>query len=451
MKGDIMKNRIQLSDHFTYSKLFRFVLPSIIMMLFTSIYGVVDGLFVSNFVGKTAFASINLVMPFLMILGGVGFMVGTGGSALVAKTLGEGNKKDAHRYFTMMIILTVILGLTVTVIGMIFMPQISRLLGAKSEMMTDCVTYGRIIIGFNIAFMLQNVFQSFLVTAEKPKLGLFVTVAAGCTNMVLDALFIAVFKWGVAGAAVATGLSQAVGGIIPLIYFINKKNSSLLHTVKTNLEFKPMIKACANGSSELMSNISMSLVSMIYNFQLMRLIGEDGVSAYGVLMYVQFIFVSLSIGYSIGCAPVVGYHYGAGNTDELKSMLKKSITVTALSGVALTVLALVLADTFSKIFVGYDAGLYDLTRHAFSLFAYSFLLAGFNIFMSSFFTALNNGAVSAAISFLRTLLFQTSCVLILPIFFGVDGIWWAITVSEVFASIISVIFLFAKRKKYNYM
>lgn len=446
-----MKNRIQLSDHFTYSKLFRFVLPSIIMMLFTSIYGVVDGLFVSNFVGKTAFASINLVMPFLMILGGVGFMVGTGGSALVAKTLGEGNKKDAHRYFTMMIILTVILGLTVTVIGMIFMPQISKLLGAKSEMMADCVTYGRIIIGFNIAFMLQNVFQSFLVTAEKPKLGLFVTVAAGCTNMVLDALFIAVFKWGVAGAAVATGLSQAVGGIIPLIYFINKKNSSLLHTVKTNLEFKPMIKACANGSSELMSNISMSLVSMIYNFQLMRLIGEDGVSAYGVLMYVQFIFVSLSIGYSIGCAPVVGYHYGAGNTDELKSMLKKSITVTALSGVALTVLALVLADTFSKIFVGYDSGLYDLTRHAFSLFAYSFLLAGFNIFMSSFFTALNNGAVSAAISFLRTLLFQTSCVLILPIFFGVDGIWWAITVSEVFASIISVIFLFAKRKKYNYM
>lgn len=446
-----MKNRIQLSDHFTYSKLFRFVLPSIIMMLFTSIYGVVDGLFVSNFVGKTAFASINLVMPFLMILGGVGFMVGTGGSALVAKTLGEGNKKDAHRYFSMMIMLTVILGFIVTVIGMIFMPQISKLLGAKPEMMEDCVIYGRIIIGFNIAFMLQNVFQSFLVTAEKPKLGLFVTIAAGCTNMVLDALFIAVFKWGVAGAAIATGLSQAVGGIIPLFYFINKKNSSLLHIVKTKLEFKPITKACANGSSELMSNISMSLVSMIYNYQLMRLVGENGVSAYGVLMYVQFIFVSLSIGYSIGCAPVVGYHYGAGNTDELKSMLKKSIVVTAVSGVVLTVLAIVLADTFSKIFVGYDAELYDLTRHAFRLFAYSFLLAGFNIYMSSFFTALNNGAVSAAISFLRTLLFQTSCVLVLPIFFGVDGIWWAITVSEVFAFIISIIFLFAKRKKYNYM
>lgn len=446
-----MKNRIQLSDHFTYSKLFRFVLPSIIMMLFTSIYGVVDGLFVSNFVGKTAFASINLVMPFLMILGGVGFMVGTGGSALVAKTLGEGHKKNAHRYFSMMIMLTVILGLTVTVIGMIFMPQISKLLGAKPEMMEDCIVYGRIIIGFNTAFMLQNVFQSFLVTAEKPKLGLFVTIAAGCTNMVLDALFIAVFKWGVAGAAIATGLSQAVGGIIPLVYFINKKNSSLLHIVKTKLEFKPIIKACANGSSELMSNISMSLVSMIYNFQLMRLVGENGVSAYGVLMYVQFIFISLSIGYSIGCAPVVGYHYGAGNSDELKNMLQKSVIVTAISGVALTVLAIVLADTFSKIFVGYDTELYDLTRHAFRLFAYSFLLAGFNIYMSSFFTALNNGAVSAAISFLRTLLFQTSCVLVLPIFFGVDGIWWAITVSEVFAFIISIIFLFAKRKKYNYM
>jgi len=446
-----MKNRIQLSDHFTYPKLFRFVLPSIVMMVFTSIYGVVDGLFVSNFVGKTAFASINLVMPFLMILGGVGFMVGTGGSALVAKTLGEGNRKDANRYFTMMLILTIILGVIVTAIGMVFMPQISELLGAKPEMMDDCVLYGRIIIGFNIAFMLQNVFQSFLITAEKPKLGLFFTIAAGCTNMVLDALFVAVFKWGVAGAAIATGMSQVVGGIIPLIYFINRKNSSLLHTVKTGLEAKPIIKACANGSSELMSNISMSLVSMLYNYQLLRFIGEDGVSAYGVLMYVQFVFVSISIGYSIGCAPVVGYHYGAGNTDELKNMLRKSVMVMAVSGVVLTVLALVLAETVAKIFVGYDEGLYELTCHAFKLFAYSFLLAGFNIFMSSFFTALNNGGVSAAISFLRTLLFQTSCVIVLPMMFGVDGIWWAITVSEVFAFVISVIFLFAKRKKYNYM
>ena len=446
-----MKKQIQLSDHFTYKKLFRFTFPSIIMMIFTSVYGVVDGLFVSNYVGKTAFASINLIMPFLMILGGLGFMVGTGGSALVAKTLGEGDKKNADRYFTMMLMFTCILGAVASVAGFIFMPQIAKLLKASDEMMGDCVLYGRIIIGFNIAFMLQNVFQSFLITAERPKLGLFITVAAGCTNMVLDALFIAGFEWGVKGAAIATGLSQVVGGIIPLVFFMNKKNGSILHTVATRLEFKPLLKACTNGSSELMSNISMSLVSMIYNLQLMRIIGENGVSAYGVLMYVQFIFVSISIGYSIGCAPVVGFHYGAGNTDELKNMLKKSVILTSASGAVLTLVAILLSGTFAKIFVGYDPELYELTRHAFRLFAYSFLLAGFNIFMSSFFTALSNGGVSAAISFLRTLVFQTSCVLVLPIFFGVDGIWWAITVSEVFATVISIIFLFAKRKKYNYM
>ena len=352
--------------------------------------------------------------------------------ALVAKTLGEGDKKNADRYFTMMLMFTCILGAVASVAGFIFMPQIAKLLKASDEMMGDCVLYGRIIIGFNIAFMLQNVFQSFLITAERPKLGLFITVAAGCTNMVLDALFI-------------------VGGIIPLVFFMNKKNGSILHTVATRLEFKPLLKACTNGSSELMSNISMSLVSMIYNLQLMRLIGENGVSAYGVLMYVQFIFVSISIGYSIGCAPVVGFHYGAGNTDELKNMLKKSVILTSASGAVLTLVAILLSGTFAKIFVGYDPELYELTRHAFRLFAYSFLLAGFNIFMSSFFTALSNGGVSAAISFLRTLVFQTSCVLVLPIFFGVDGIWWAITVSEVFATVISIIFLFAKRKKYNYM
>ncbi len=446
-----MKNKIQLSDHFTYKKLFRFTFPSIIMMVFTSVYGVVDGLFVSNYVGKTAFASINLIMPFLMILGGLGFMVGTGGSALVAKTLGEGDGKKADRYFTMMILFTVILGIFATIFGFIFMPQIARLLKASDEMLSDCVLYGRIIISFNIAFMLQNVFQSFLITAERPKLGLFITVAAGCTNIVLDALFIAGFGWGVAGAAIATGISQVVGGIIPLIYFMNKKNNSILHTTRTRLEFKPLLKACTNGSSELMSNISMSLVSMIYNFQLMRIIGENGVSAYGVLMYVQFIFVSISIGYSIGCAPVVGFHYGAGNTDELKNMLKKSVILMSFSGAVLTLAALLLSGMFAKIFVGYDAELFELTKHAFRLFAYSFLLAGFNIFMSSFFTALSNGGVSAAISFLRTLVFQTSCVLVLPIFFGVDGIWWAISISEVFAAVISLIFLFAMRKKYNYM
>lgn len=442
--------KIKLSDHFTYSKLLRFVFPSIIMMVFTSIYGVVDGLFVSNFAGKTAFASINLVMPFVMILGGIGFMIGTGGTALVSKVLGEGKKEKANEIFTMMIIFTLLLGALLSVIGVISMPWVAKFLGATEEMMADCVIYGRIVTGFTVAFMLQNVFQSFLIAAEKPKLGLLATVLAGITNMALDAIFIIVFKWGVAGAAIATGLSQCVGGIFPLIYFL-RKNSSLLRLTTTKLEIKPILNACGNGSSELMSNISSSVVSMIYNFQLMKYVGEDGVSAYGVLMYVQFIFVAIYIGYAIGCAPITGYHFGARNHNELKNMLRKSSFLSAVSGVVLTILAIALSSPLAKIFVGYDEELYELTRHAFRLFAYSFLLAGFNIFTSSFFTALNNGAVSAAISFMRTLIFQTSSVLILPIFLGVDGIWWAITVAEVFAFILSLTFLFAKRKKYHYM
>lgn len=442
--------KIKLSDHFTYSKLLRFVFPSIIMMIFTSIYGVVDGLFVSNFAGKTAFASINLVMPFVMILGGIGFMIGTGGTALVSKVLGEGKKEKANKIFTMMIIFTLLLGTLLSVIGVVSMPWVADFLGATEEMMADCILYGRIVTGFTVAFMLQNVFQSFLIAAEKPKLGLLATVLAGITNMALDAIFIIVFKWGVSGAAIATGLSQCVGGIFPLIYF-SRDNSSLLRLTKTKLEIKPILNACGNGSSELMSNISSSVVSMIYNFQLMKYVGEDGVSAYGVLMYVQFIFVAIYIGYAIGCAPITGYHFGAQNHGELKNMLRKSAFLSAISGVVLTILAIVLSSPLAKLFVGYDEELYELTRHAFSLFAYSFLLAGFNIFTSSFFTALNNGAVSAAISFMRTLIFQTSSVLILPIFLGVDGIWWAITVAEVFAFILSIIFLFAKREKYHYM
>lgn len=442
--------KIKLSDHFTYSKLLRFVFPSIIMMIFTSIYGVVDGLFVSNFAGKTAFASINLVMPFVMILGGIGFMIGTGGTALVSKVLGEGKKEKANKIFTMMIIFTLLLGALLSVIGVFSMPWVADFLGATEEMMADCILYGRIVTGFTVAFMLQNVFQSFLIAAEKPKLGLLATVLAGVTNMALDAIFIIVFKWGVAGAAIATGLSQCVGGIFPLIYF-SRDNSSLLRLTNTKLEIKPILNACGNGSSELMSNISSSVVSMIYNFQLMKYVGEDGVSAYGVLMYVQFIFVAIYIGYAIGCAPITGYHFGAQNHGELKNMLRKSAFLSAISGVVLTILAIVLSSPLAKLFVGYDEELYELTRHAFNLFAYSFLLAGFNIFTSSFFTALNNGAVSAAISFMRTLIFQTSSVLILPIFLGVDGIWWAITVAEVFAFILSLIFLFAKREKYHYM
>lgn len=446
MKKDV----IQLSDHFTLGRLFRFCLPSVVMMVFTSIYGVVDGYFVSNYVGKTPFAGVNLIMPFLMILGGVGFMVGTGGSALVAKYLGEKNDNQARRVFSMMIILTLILGVSTSVLGIVFAEQVAELLGAEGEMIGYCVTYARTCLIFNTMFMFQNVFQSFLVTAERPKLGLVIIVAAGCTNMILDALFIAVFQLGVIGAALATGLSQTVGGLLPLIFFLRKNNGSKLHMVRTRLELRPIAQACSNGASELMTNISSSIVSMLYNHQLLTLAGENGVSAYGVLMYVQFIFAAVYIGYSIGTSPIVGYNYGAQNYAELKNMRSKSIKTMLTAGVIMVIIAELLAPVLAGIFVGYDQELFDMTVHAFRLFSFTFLLSGFNIWCSSFFTALNNGAISAAVSFLRTLVFQLAAVLILPIFFKLDGVWISVAFAEVCAFFISVIFLLAKRKKYNY-
>ncbi len=442
--------KIQLSDHFTIRKLLRFVLPSIVMMAFTSIYGVVDGLFVSNFVGKTSFAAINLAMPFLMILGGFGFMIGTGGSALVAKTMGAGDDETANRYFSMLIKLTLGSGLVLSILGVALMEPISRLLGATDAMLADCVRYGRVVLAFNAAFMLQNVFQAFLIAAEKPKLGLYATVAAGVTNMALDALFIAGFGWGVEGAALATGLSQCVGGVFPLIYFA-RPNTSRLRLVRARIEWRAMGQACFNGASELMSNISGSLVSMLYNFQLLRFAGENGVAAYGVLMYVQFIFIAIYIGYAVGSAPIVSFHFGAENHAELKSMLKKSAALTAAAGAILTVAAYLLAEPLAKVFVGYDAELLQMTVHAFRLFSLTFLISGFNIFISSFFTALNNGAISAAVSFLRTLVFQMLAVLILPNLFGVDGVWWSIAAAEIPAFAVSLAFLFGKREKYHYM
>ena len=442
--------KIQLSDHFTIRKLLRFVLPSIVMMVFTSIYGVVDGLFVSNYVGKTPFAAINLVMPFLMILGGFGFMIGTGGSALVAKTMGAGDDETANRYFSMLIKMTLGSGLVLSILGVALMEPISRLLGATDAMLADCVRYGRVVLAFNAAFMLQNVFQAFLIAAEKPKLGLYATVAAGVTNMALDALFIAGFGWGVEGAALATGLSQCVGGVFPLIYFA-RPNTSRLRLVRTRIEWRAMGQACFNGASELMSNISGSLVSMLYNFQLLRFAGENGVAAYGVLMYVQFIFIAIYIGYAVGSAPIVSFHFGAENHAELKSMLKKSAALTAAAGAILTVAAYLLAEPLAKVFVGYDAELLQMTAHAFRLFSLTFLISGFNIFISSFFTALNNGAISAAVSFLRTLVFQMLAVLILPNLFGVDGVWWSIAAAEIPAFAVSLAFLFGKREKYHYM
>lgn len=442
--------KIQLSEHFTYKKLLRFVLPSIVMMIFTSIYGVVDGLFVSNYVGKTAFAAVNLVMPLLMMLSALGFMMGTGGSAIVAKTLGQGDKERANRYFSMMVYVTMAGGVALTVLGLVFLRPIVIALGAEGEMIGECLIYGRISLASLTFFMVQNVFQSFFVAAEKPHMGLGVMVAAGVTNMVLDYLFIVVFSWGIAGAAAATAAGETVGGIVPLIYF-SRKNTSLLQLTKTRVKGKILLKASTNGSSELMTNLSMSLVNMLYNLQLMKLAGEDGVAAYGVIMYVNFIFLATFIGYSIGSAPIVGYHFGARNHNELKNLFRKSMKLIGGWGVLLMLLAFALSGPLARFFVGYDAELLALTSHGLRLYALAFVVSGFNIYGSAFFTALNNGLVSAVISFLRTLVFQMAAVLVLPRLLGLNGIWLAILVAELLALGVTLQFFMRKKKVYHYL
>lgn len=442
--------KIQLSDHFTHGKLLRFVFPSIIMMIFTSIYGVVDGLFVSNYVGKTPFAALNLIYPFIMILGAVGFMLGTGGSALVAKSLGEGKQERANQIFSFLIYTAIISGVVLAVIGIVFTRPIAILLGADQEMLEYCVVYARIIFMALPAFMLQNMFQSFLITAEKPGIGLGMTVAAGVTNIIMDAVLVAVFPMGIAGAAAATALSQCVGGIAPLIYF-SRKNTSLLRLVKTHFMGSELFKTCTNGMSELVTNISMSLVSMLYNFQLMKIAGEDGIAAYGVIMYVNFIFVAIFIGYAIGTAPIFGYNYGAANHGELKNVFKKSVVIITIAGIVLTGAAMLASVPLSKIFVGYDQGLYEMTLWGFRIYSISFLVCGFGIFGSSFFTALNDGVVSAVISFLRTVVFQVVAVIVLPIFWGLDGIWFSIIVAEVLATLVVLYFVITKKGKYHYL
>ena len=442
--------QIQLSEHFTFKKLLRFVLPSIVMMIFTSIYSVVDGLFVSNFAGKTALAAINLIVPLLMGLSALGFMIGTGGSAIVAKTLGEGKKKEANEYFSMLIYITAAGGIALSIIGAFLTPTIASMLGANGQLLSNCTMYARISFISMPAFMLQNVFQSFFVAAEKPKLGLSVIVASGVTNIILDALFVGAFGFGLAGAAAATVCGELLGGIIPIIYF-SRKNSSLLRLGKTQFNGRILMQTCVNGSSELMTNLSSSIVNSLYNIQLMKFAGENGVAAYAAIMYVNFIFIAIFLGYSIGSAPIISYHYGAGNDGELKNLYKKSLQLVGSWGILLFVLAQFLATPLAKLFVGYDSTLLAMTQTGFRIYSLVYIINGFNIFGSSFFTALSNGVVSAVISFLRTLVFQIGAVFILPIVFGgINGIWSSVTVAELLTLCITITFFVRQRKKYHY-
>lgn len=438
---------IQLSDHFHYKRLLRFTFPAMVMMVFTSLYSVVDGFFVSNFVGKTPFAAVNFIMPVLMILGSIGFMFGSGGSALVSKTMGEGDADRARGLFSLFVYSTIVCGAVLSVICFIFIRPLAALMGAEGDMLNDCVTYARILLLSLPFFMLQFEFQSFFITAEKPQLGLIVTVVCGLTNMVLDVLFMAVFSWGLVGAAAATAVSQIIGGAIPLVYFC-RSGSGKLRLTKTEIDKKALFKACTNGSSELMSNISISIVSMLYNVQLMSYAGENGIAAYGVIMYVNMIFLAVFIGYSTGVAPVISYHYGAGNYPELKGLLKKSCVIIGIFAVWMFGLAVLLARPLAGIFVGYDKELMEMTIRAFKIYSFSFPFSGVAIYGSSFFTALNDGLTSALISFLRSLLFEVAAVMILPMIFGIDGIWVSVVAAELLAAVMTVLFLAVKRDKY---
>ena len=444
-----MKDNIKLSDHFSYKRLIRFTIPSIVMLVFTSVYGVVDGLFVSNFVGKTSFAAVNLIMPVLMILGCIGFMFGTGGGALIAMKLGEGKADKANEIFSLIITVSAVSGVILAALGVAFIKPISVMLGADGKMLDNCILYGRIILAALPFYILQYEFQCLFATAGKPKLGLYVTIAAGVTNMILDALFVAVFSWGLAGAAIATSISQFVGGAIPLIYFA-KKNTSLLKLCRFKFDLRVLAKTCSNGVSEFMSNVSASIVGILYNMQLMKYAGENGIAAYGVIMYVNFIFQAIFIGYSVGSAPIVGYNYGSGNKKDLKNILKKGLVIIVTSAVLMFVLGQALSTPLSKLFVGYDEELFNITVYGFTIFSFSFLFSGFPILGSSFFTALNNGFISAVISFLRTMVFQIVAVLILPVFFGLNGVWLSVVTAEFLAMLSTAIFLIAKKKKYGY-
>lgn len=441
---------IQLSDHFTYRKLLRFTIPSIAMMIITSIYGVVDGLFVSNVVGAEAFAAVNLIMPFAMIFASVSFMLSTGGSALVGKIIGEGNVEKGNQIFSMLVYLIIGIGILFGIFGIIFLEPIAIVIGATEDLLQYSIPYGTILFISLPFFMLQTTFQVFFVVAEKPHMGLIISIAAGLTNVFLDFLFIYFFRWGVTGAAAATAMSEIVGGIVPFIYFL-KKNTSTLRLVRPKWNGKAVIKSATNGASEMLTNLSTSLVSVLYNFQLIKIAGADGVAAYGVIMYVTFIFSGIFIGYSIGSAPLISFNYGARNSKELKNLFKKSLTLIGLASFSLVLIAELLATPLARIFVGYDLELLIITSRALKLFSLSFLFSGINMFASSFFTALSNGFVSALISILRTLVFQVIMIFLLPLLFGLDGIWLAVVVAELLTLFFTLFAFLATKRYYRFM
>ena len=441
--------KVELAGHYGLRRLVKTSLPMIAMMIVTSIYSIVDGYFISNFAGSTAFAAMNLVWPALALISAAGLMIGTGGSTLVSKTLGEGDTDRANEIFTMLVHIALIIGAILTVGLFIFMKPLVIALGAEGEMIPKAVMYGRIVVLAMPEFIMQMMFQSFYMTAERPELGTRMSIISGCINIALDALFVVGFKWGLIGAAIATALALAVGGIYPLWFFSSKKNNTHLQFVCfSRIDWKAITRTCTNGMSEYVGNIALNIVSIGYNLQLMKYIGENGVSAYGIIMYVGFIFAAVYIGYNLCVSQVIAFNFGAGNRAELRSLLKKSLLLIGIGGVIMTALAEGAAPLLAKIFVGYDAELCSLTVRALRIYMLSFLICGFNMFCSAWFTALNNGLVSATAAFVRTLIFELGAVMIVPEIIGIDGIWLAVSIAEVLAVLMSAILILAYRKRY---
>ena len=440
---------ITLSEHFTYKKLISFTLPSIAMVIFSSVYFIADGFFVSNFVGKSAFAAVNLIMPYLMIISSVGFMLGTGGSAVISALRGMGEQEKANRTFSLVVYTTIVTGVILTLSGLVALEPVCRLLGAQGELLENCLVYGQIVILALPFFMLQQEFQILYVAAEKPSLGFKMSLFSGLVNIVLDALFIIEFNMGLEGAAIATLISEIIAGVFPLCFFARSGRTALT-LGRAGLDLKVLLKICINGSSELFGEISMSIVAMLYNYQLMKYAGENGVVAYGVLMYLSFMFMGIFIGFTTGSSAVISYNFGAENHSEMRSMLSKNIKLILAVSAAMFALGEIFKGTLSEIFVGYDPELMKLTVQGFSIVSFSFLFSGLAIFSSGFFTALNNGLISAVISLLRTMCFEVLCILTLPLFFGVDGIWYSLVVAEVLSVLVSLIFLKLKQPVYNY-
>ena len=419
------------------------------MMLFTSMYGVVDGLYLSHFSGKEAFAAITLIIPLPLLIGAWAYMIGAGGSAVIAKAIASDRQKDANEYFSFLVLISVLGSILLAGIGEIFLEPCAKLLGANDEMLPFCMTYGRILIAAVPLYVLQNVFQSFLTVAEHPKIGLAINLVSAFLNMALNFVFIRITNEVVTAVALATVVSQFVGGITPFVFFVRSK-STTLRFGRPHMPMSLLGPVFANGVSEFVSEIFHPLASVMYNYKLMELTGLNGVAAYGVLMNVGFLFGSVFLGFAVGSAPLFTYKYEREDHDELHSLFIKSTISVVLMGFLLYGVACMIEGPFAAEFFGGDELLITMTEEAFALHSLSYMVMGLAVFASAFFTAIHDSRVSFLISFLRTLLFEVLAILLLPMLFDLNGVWAASLTSEVLTLLVTVGLLISKKEKYQY-